>query len=268
MIWFSKRSLSESRFQGFLLGVTLSVAAYLIKEIYFHYIFDLKRRLLKKRSSESDDGDDLCQSLFYDKAPLPDGKGFPVVNSISSDRIDLLTRFHSDYKFLPSEFYKLAVENLPIVCVDVVCQRVIDGKLLLFYRRDAPAASIWWWPGGRLIRGETFFAAACRKIREETGNLKASVSPVGVINVWNTFFPDSNWDSGREPIKFGTQTVNVTVVCTIEDKDISVSGEASHKWAVDSHRWVSVEDALQIGEYDKYVRLNVEQGIKKGYITY
>jgi hypothetical protein len=34
-----------------------------------------------------------------------------------------------------------------ITCVDVILQRKVDNKLLIFYRRDAPAAHIYWWPG-------------------------------------------------------------------------------------------------------------------------
>jgi len=44
----------------------------------------------------------------------------------------------------PFDFYKQAVEHLPIVCVDVICQRN-DGRVLLFYRRDKPVAHLWWW---------------------------------------------------------------------------------------------------------------------------
>lgn len=67
------------------------------------------------------------------------------------------------------ELYEQYVANLVIVCVDVILQRKSDRKLLLFLRRDPPARSIWWWPGGRMFRGETFQQAAVRKICEETG---------------------------------------------------------------------------------------------------
>jgi len=128
--------------------------------------------------------------------------------------------------------------------------------LLLFYRRDKPAAGIWWWPGGRLLRGETFYVAAIRKIRDETGNPLAKVVPRGIVNVWNTFFPDSNWDENRLPEKVGTQTVNISVVCVL-DSEINLDENAKKQWAVDSHRWIDVADALEDGAYDKYVRLNV-----------
>ncbi len=93
-------------------------------------------------------------------------------------------------------------------------QRPSDGKVLLFFRKDKPAAKIWWWPGGRMFRGETFEDTALRKIRDETGAGDAAcASAVGIVNVWNTFFPDSSWDQGRHPEHRGTQTVNVSVFC-------------------------------------------------------
>jgi hypothetical protein len=42
------------------------------------------------------------------------------------------------------------------------------------------------------------------------------VHPREVIQVWNTFFPDSSWDDKRKPGYEGTQTVNVVVYCDID----------------------------------------------------
>lgn len=55
------------------------------------------------------------------------------------------------------------------------------------------------WPGGRMFRGETFFQAAVRKISDETGSDARCHRPVSVVQVWNTFFPDSSWDNERLP---------------------------------------------------------------------
>jgi len=164
--------------------------------------------------------------------------------------------------------YKFAVEHLPIVCVDVIFQRN-DGKLLLFFRKDKPAANIWWWPGGRMFRGETFAATAERKIRDETGNPSLSVQAVGVVDVWNTFFPDSSWDLSRQPGREGTQTVNISVFCTLSDPSEAVevvSGSAS-SWAVQAHRWVSPSEVTDCEDaFDKYVTLNVRQCRSRGYL--
>lgn len=211
------------------------------------------------------EADDDCHTLYYSKEIGPNGSGFPATKTISNECIAPQRKVHPEYRFLAKELYKEAVENLPIFCVDVVLQRKSDGKLLLFYRRDAPAASIWWWPGGRLFRGETFFQAAIRKVRDETGNPNVAVSTIGVMDVWNTFFPDSAWDAGRPAEKAGTHTVNVIVVCSIDDA-LSVKDGAENAWAVEKYRWVSVQEALEPKSFDKYVRVNVERAIQRGYL--
>ena len=44
-----------------------------------------------------------------------------------------------------------------------------DGRVLLVRRRNPPDAGLWGYPGGRVERGETVFAAAERELAEETG---------------------------------------------------------------------------------------------------
>lgn len=200
--------------------------------------------------------DDDCNTLLYDPTPDNDGKGFPEVGTITHSTIDRMKTVHAEYKKLPLEFYKVAVEALPLVCVDVVCKRLVDGKLLLFLRRDKPAANIWWWPGGRMFKGETFFDTAVRKVRDETGNLHATVNPIKILNVVNTMFPDSSWDVGRQPGREGTQTVNICVYCELLNDDVSLQASAED-WAVEARKWVSAAEAVVPGAYDKYVSLNV-----------
>jgi ADP-ribose pyrophosphatase YjhB (NUDIX family) len=151
---------------------------------------------------------------------------------------------------LPKDFYELAVEALPLVCVDIVCRRKSDGKILLFYRRDPPVATVWWLPGGRIFKGETFYDTAIRKIRDETGNKNAIVKPLGVLGVWNTFFPDSCHDANRKEGRAGTQTINISVACEIDDltsdiKDLNIKinikqemediHSAKNEWAVERY---------------------------------
>jgi hypothetical protein len=91
--------------------------------------------------------DDNCLSLFYDKNIQPEGKGFPYVRTIESTKVKAMRVVYPEYRKISMDVYKSVVENMIIVCVDIVCQRKSDNKILLFYRRDAPAANIWWWPG-------------------------------------------------------------------------------------------------------------------------
>lgn len=246
--------VSRLRSEGFIFGLSFSAAMWIIWKVSI----DKKHFLVC---------DDQSNSLFYGENIANGGRGFPYAGNLVDVPIKQLTTVHPEYKRLPIDLYKAAVENLPIVCVDVICRRNKDQKILLFYRKDKPAASIWWWPGGRLLKGETFFAAAVRKIREETGNPTADVVPIGIINVWNTFFPDSNWDEGRLPGREGTQTVNITVFCELRgDDELLVKQGDKSDWAVESVNWISHKDALVIGSYDKYVRLNVEQAIQLGFL--
>lgn len=99
--------------------------------------------------------------------------------------------------------------------------------------------------GGRLLKGETFFAAAQRKAQEETG--LTNVTPIQVLGVWNTFFPTSNWDTDRTK---GTQTVNPIVLVELHDVNATVQLDATS----DHYRWISLDPvaAQQAGE-DRYV---------------
>eukprot|EP00428_Durinskia_dybowskii_P067113 CAMPEP_0170373462 /NCGR_PEP_ID=MMETSP0117_2-20130122/10082_1 /TAXON_ID=400756 /ORGANISM="Durinskia baltica, Strain CSIRO CS-38" /LENGTH=255 /DNA_ID=CAMNT_0010628355 /DNA_START=76 /DNA_END=843 /DNA_ORIENTATION=+ len=246
------------RMQGFAVGVALATA-----------IFSALCFIRTNKIDNHDAADDDCQSLFYDLLPEDcKGKGFTSLRTTSTATIALLKKVHPEYSRLPFELYKQVVESLPIVCVDVICRRN-DGKILLFYRRDKPAASIWWWPGGRMFRGETFYDAAIRKARDETGNKTLRVNPRGLVTVWNTFFPDSHWDAERMVGKEGTQTVNVVVVCDVsldsecEVAEVETLGTVA-EWAVEAQRWISPSEALVVGKYDKYVSSNVKLAIEKG----
>jgi len=115
-----------------------------------------------------------------------------------------------------------------------------------------------------MFRGETFFDAAIRKTADETGSDKSLVTPKAVIKTWNTFFPDSNWDKERRPGFEGTQTVNTIVLCEFEGDEIEQKSESKEQWAVSDHRWVSPDEILVKGAYDKYVQLNVAIAKRRG----
>ena len=57
-------------------------------------------------------------------------------------------------------------------------------ECLLVQRATEPVKGVWWLPGGRIYKGETFFDAAIRKTKEETG-LRGK--PIQILGVYNTF---------------------------------------------------------------------------------
>jgi len=240
-------------FGGVLTGTLLATLVHLL-------------RIKDKAARPLPDGDDECFSLFYAASADYDQKGASDGTACPCAVVERMTTVNPEYRHLPSEVYSQAVANLPIVCIDIICQRASDGKILLLLRRDKPVANVWWFPGGRMYRGETFFTAARRKTAEETGSDPSRITPMKALQIWNTFFADSCWDSGREPGYEGTQTVNVVVFCSmvVKSEDELFEGKSKDQWAVTSHRWVTADDLLTPGNYDKYLRLNARIARESG----
>jgi hypothetical protein len=94
-----------------------------------------------------------------------------------------LTTVLDHRKFLEKEFYGKMVRDCIICCVDCLIVRYNSHlqrkEALLVERGTHPAKGIWWLPGGRLFKGETFFDGAKRKARDETG--LNEVTPVQIL---------------------------------------------------------------------------------------
>ena len=70
--------------------------------------------------------------------------------------------------WIPDPLYQQILEVMPIPCVDVMI-RSPSGQVLLIKRENEPAKGQWWFPGGRILHGETRVNTARRKLREECG---------------------------------------------------------------------------------------------------
>ena len=88
-----------------------------------------------------------------------------------------------DKRFISENLYKKITDLLPICCVDLVIRT--KNTFLLVKRLDKPYKRMWFFPGGRILFGESFETAVKRKLKEElnirnfrkikflgTGNLK------------------------------------------------------------------------------------------------
>eukprot|EP00980_Cylindrotheca_fusiformis_P000312 scaffold73_cov118-Cylindrotheca_fusiformis.AAC.8 len=205
--------------------------------------------------------------------------------------IQRLTTIPDSRRYLPSEIYGELVRKCVVCCVDVVIVRKY-GRLqkkqcVLVERASDPAKGVWWWPGGRLLKGESFFDAAIRKAHQETGLDPSDMTPIQMQMVEKKTIPCISWGMehvlpnkvgspwGMEPnlplvsgltqcsITFqrtnsawdtetdkGTQTVNAIVLVELSRKDTNVVlDEQSERW-----RWIPVDPkvAKQNNE-DKYV---------------
>ena len=87
--------------------------------------------------------------------------------------------------FIPQATYKRIVKCMPIVSVEALI--IVDNKLLFSRRNNEPAKGQWWFPGGRIRRGESLKQALHRKIKEETG---LDITSTKFIGVYSRIFPE------------------------------------------------------------------------------
>jgi colanic acid biosynthesis protein WcaH len=86
---------------------------------------------------------------------------------------------------IPKKLFGEILSCMPITGIEAM---VMSGSaVLLTKRRNEPARGEWWFPGGRLRKGETFKAALHREVREETG---LEIETVRFIGVYNRMFPE------------------------------------------------------------------------------
>ena len=93
----------------------------------------------------------------------------------------------SELKPIPQDLYDKILNTMPIICVDGIIQK--GDSTLLLLRDNEPEKDNWWFPGGRVIKGETLENAVIRKVKEETG-LECEV--LSMFDITQTSFNNRN----------------------------------------------------------------------------
>ena len=68
-------------------------------------------------------------------------------------------------KFIEEELYKTIIENVIVLCVDIVVK--YKNQYVLLKRAEEPMKNVPWPVGGRITQSETAVMAAHRKLKEE-----------------------------------------------------------------------------------------------------
>lgn len=189
---------------------------------------------------------------------MPETRETTSPGECTDDDVRWLRHVTESAKFIPKNVYSHIVRDSIVCCVDVIMRRP-DGTILLIRRGTEPTRGYWWYIGGRMLRGETFFDAAVRKARDEAG---IEATPLKVIGVWNAFYPTSEWDGPSEHTRRGTQTVNTVVLCDVDTTSLVALDSTSEE-----HRWVPYRDILREGEkvYDRYLVESLQMMVRRGY---
>jgi colanic acid biosynthesis protein WcaH len=138
---------------------------------------------------------------------------------------------------VPDDTYREFVSRMPQVCVEVVL--VTEEGILLAERKNHPR--VWFWPGGRLYKGETVEAAARRIATDELGI---------EVELGESFGPYAHFWRGErdEPSR---HTVNVPFLATPRHGAFEISLDDQHG----DYRFVdSVEPWMH-----RYVRRYLEE---------
>jgi colanic acid biosynthesis protein WcaH len=144
---------------------------------------------------------------------------------------------HVHDEHIPDDLFAEFTAQMPECCVEVVFQH--EDSVLLARRTNKPVRNEWFWPGGRLYKGEELTAAAKRIAREELG---VSVEVQEQLGVYSHFWETSAVKDGQS-----RHTVNIPFRVTPVANDIEITLDDQH----DDYRFITEPEP----DLHKYVRL-------------
>ena len=137
-------------------------------------------------------------------------------------------------KEIEKKTYDIIRRHMPVICLDIVL--IKKSRILLLMRENYPAKNQWWFPGGRIYKGETIEQAATRIALNEVA-LEAKF--IDVSGFEETYFEKQG------EMQFDIHTINLTAdMELLEDKEPFLDGNhSSYMWA--SHNDINFHDAVR-----------------------
>lgn len=126
---------------------------------------------------------------------------------------------------VPEDLFAEFTVRMPEVCVEVILE-AHDG-VLLAKRANEPAKGEWFWPGGRLYKGEELDDAARRIAREELG---IEVKIEDRLGIYGHF-----WETSAVAEGPSRHTVNVVFRVAPAREDFEIELDEQH----DAYRFLS-----------------------------
>lgn len=124
-------------------------------------------------------------------------------------------------KLIKESLYTKIHQLMPVACIDLVI--IHKNKILLVKRNVEPAKNQYWFPGGRILRGESFLEAAKRIAKCEVG---LNVSKLSNIGIGNLLFKEDPFNHGK-----GTHTVSFIYKCYADKNTPSLdNNHIDYKW--------------------------------------
>lgn len=93
---------------------------------------------------------------------------------------------------LDAKIFKTVIENTPLVSIDLCL--VFNGQILLGKRSNDPLKGIWFTPGGRIHKNETWQGALLRIAEVELCLSSIEVEDFTLMGMWDHFYKNSALD--------------------------------------------------------------------------
>ena len=93
---------------------------------------------------------------------------------------------------LDAKIFKTVIENTPLVSIDLCL--VFNGQILLGKRSNDPLKGIWFTPGGRIHKNETWQGALLRIAEVELCLSSIEVEGFTLMGMWDHFYKNSALD--------------------------------------------------------------------------
>ena len=93
---------------------------------------------------------------------------------------------------LDVQTFKTVLENTPLVSIDLCL--ICNDQILLGRRRNEPLKGLWFTPGGRIHKNETWQSALLRIAKVELGLSGIAVEGFALMGIWDHFYNNSAVD--------------------------------------------------------------------------
>ena len=123
---------------------------------------------------------------------------------------------------IPKRLYDQIVSVMPVASVEAII-RDREDRILVLKRNNAPAKGEWWFPGGRVHKGETLSEALIREVKEETG---LNIEVANLVGVYTRLFPERH-------------DISIVFLCSLNDGNIRLNHEHSNA------KFLSIKKAIK-----------------------
>jgi colanic acid biosynthesis protein WcaH len=143
---------------------------------------------------------------------------------------------------LDSKNFKIIIENTPLVSIDLCI--VCDSQILLGKRENEPLKGVWFTPGGRILKNETWQDCLRRVASSELSLEVRDPNEFRLMGVWDHFYENSIFGDG-----VSTHYVNLPH-CIYYEQRPEVLLDEQH----DAFEWFDLNIVAKNNNFHKYMQ--------------